>query len=155
MQSAEIIPVLIGKGESQLEKGYISSRIDSILAHMRNCNKLITEKVLSQFSDSELEFRERGLDKCEKMACISVTDVIDEKYFNINVLYLSGIVTISVCDMYGRYPKRRMFKSPYPCIAQDPDMIIDYFDEFLDGFTLEEFDTFKPKQAMVQEIKLS
>lgn len=135
--------------------GFIRSRLYSIKKHMVECNKLIPESFFDSLTESELEFREHGLDKSEKLACISVTAIIDDKYFNINVLYLSGIITISVCNMYGKDAKERMFQSPYPCIAQDVDMVIDYFDEFLDGFTLDTFDTFKPKQSMVQEIRLN
>ncbi len=83
-----------------------------------------------------------------------MTVVTDDKYFNINVRYLIGIITISVCDMYGKDTKERMFQSPYPCIAQDVDMVIDYLDEFLDGFTIDTFEEFKPKKEMVQEICL-
>lgn len=136
--------------------GFIRSRLDSIIEHVAKCDRLINDRDHKLFSESEREFRKCGIEKCEKLSCISITYVTDDKYyFNINVLYLSGVITMTMCDMFGKNLKERMFKSPYPCIAQDPDMVIDYFDEFLDGFTLDTFDTFKPKQSMIQEIKLN
>ena len=134
--------------------GFIRSRLDSIKKHMVECSNMIPENILDSLTESEKEFREHGLCKSEKHGCISVAVVTDNKYFNINVLYLSGIITISICDMRGKDAKARMFQSPYPCIAQDVDMVIDYFDEFLDGFTIDTFEEFKPKQEMVQEICL-
>lgn len=134
--------------------GFIRSRLDSIEKHMVECNKIIQKSFFDSLTESEREFREHGLDKSEKLSCISVTVVTDDKYFNINVRYLTGIITISVCDMYGKDAKERMFQSPYPCIAQDVDMVIDYLDEFLDGFTIDTFEEFKPRQEMVQEICL-
>lgn len=135
--------------------GFIRSRLDSIKQHMVECTDILPKILLDNLTESEREFREHGLCKSEKHGCISVSVVTDNKYFNINVLYLSGVITISVCDMYDKDAKERMFQSPYPCIAQDVDMVIDYFDEFLDGFTIDTFEEFKPKQSMIQEIKLN
>ena len=136
--------------------GFNRSRLDIIIEQTNICNNLMDFKLFNQLSESERVFRDHGIDKCEELSCISITYITDDKhYFNINVLYLSGVITMTMCDMCGKNLKERMFVSPYPCIAQDVDMVINYFDEFLDGFTLDTFDTFKPKQSMIQEIKLN